>query len=71
MIDWVANRMRRLSYRSASTPPNSENSSVGPNCRASTKPIAVPELPDSSRISQSWATRCIQVPVSEITWPPA
>jgi hypothetical protein len=61
--------MVRLSYRSASTPPHSENSSDGPNCRASTMPTAVPELSESSRTSQSWATRCIQVPVSETTWP--
>ena len=33
-------------------------------------PMAVPELSDSWRTSQSWATRCIQVPVFDTT-PPA
>ncbi len=65
---WVANNTRRLSYRSASTPPNGPNSRSGRNCSADTTPSAVP-LPVSSSTSHDWATRCIQVPDSEITCP--
>ena len=32
-------------------------------------PIATPEPPDSSSTSQSWATRCIQVPMLETKEP--
>ena len=49
--------------------PQAEQSD-GPNCSAVTMPSAVPELVSSST-SQSWATRCIQVPVSETSWPQA
>ena len=49
---WVARSSRRLSPRSASTPPHMPNSSDGPNCSAVTIPSAVPELV-SWRTSQS------------------
>jgi hypothetical protein len=57
---------RRLSYVSASFPPIMVNSATGANCNAVTVPRAVPESFDSSRTSQSSATNCIQVPVSEM-----
>ena len=60
----VASSSRRLLPRSASMPPHRPSTSDGPNCSAVTMPSAVPELVSSST-SQSCATRCIQVPVSE------
>ena len=48
--------------------PTGPSTSDGPNCSAVTMPSAVPEFV-SSRTSQSCATRCIQVPVSETSWP--
>jgi hypothetical protein len=55
--------------RSATTPAYGPSSNVGSVCRATTRPIAVPE-PVSSSTSQDWAIICIQVPASEIDWPP-
>jgi hypothetical protein len=66
---WVILRMSRLSKRSAITPPYAESTSIGRNCRAVVIPTAIPEPPDSSRTSQSWATRCIQVPMLETNDP--
>ena len=43
----------------------------GRNCRPVVMPSAVPLLWVSSSTSQSWATRCIQLPVLETTWPVA
>ncbi len=54
--------------RSAITPPNTPKSKTGRNCRATTKPRAVP-LPVSFRTNQACATVCIQVPHSEIDCP--
>jgi hypothetical protein len=68
--DWVASRSLRLSMRSASTPPQSPRTRAGPNCSAVMIPSAVPELVRVST-SQSWATRCIHVPVSETSCPVA
>ena len=42
---------------------------MGRNCSPVAMPSAVPLPWVSSRTSQSWATRCIQVPVLETTWP--
>ena len=39
------------------------------NWSAVAMPTATPELPDSSSTSQSWATRCIQVPTLETSAP--
>ena len=71
MVVWVAMRSLRLSNRSASAPAGSDTMAVGPNCKAMTMPTATPLPPDSSSTSQSWAMRCIQVPTSETTCPPA
>jgi hypothetical protein len=67
---WVIISMVRLGKRSASTPPQTEKSRMGRNCRAVTTPSAVP-LWVSVSTSQSWAMRCIQVPVLETTCPAA
>ena len=66
---WVILRMSRLSKRSAITPPYADSTSIGRNCRAVVIPTATPEPPDSSRTNQSWATRCIQVPMLETNEP--
>ena len=66
---WVILRTVRLSNRSAIRPPYADISSIGRNCRAVVIPIATPEPPDSSSTSQSWATRCIQVPMLEMKEP--
>ena len=63
--DWVMIRMRRLSKRSAISPPYALSSSIGRNCRPVVMPMATPDPPESSSTSQSWATRCIQVPMLE------
>ena len=68
---WVTIRIRRLEYRSAIIPPHRLNSSIGRNCSPVVMPSAVPLPWVSSSTSQSCATRCIQVPVLEITWPVA
>ena len=44
---------------------------MGSNWQAVVTPTASPEPPDSSSTSQSWATRCIQVPTLETKAPPA
>ena len=45
---------------------------MGPNCSPVVIPTATAELAVSTvRTSQSWATRCIQVPVLEIIAPAA
>ena len=65
---WVAMTVRRRSQRSTRTPPINPNSSVGSACRAVAMPTATAES-DSSRTSQSCATRCIQVPMTLTAWP--
>jgi hypothetical protein len=59
---------RRLSSRSASTPPQLPSSRIGRNCRPAVMPTAAP-LPVSSTISHISATICIQLPEMETTWP--
>ena len=54
----------RFGQRSASTPPQAANRSIGRNCSAEVTPTAIP-LPVSSRISHISATICIQLPLSE------
>ncbi len=39
------------------------------NWRAVVMPTATPDPPDRSSTSQSWATRCIQVPTLETSAP--
>ncbi len=58
-------RMRRLSYRSASSPPYIDRNSVGPNCRSITTPTAKPSPPERVRTNQSCAIRCIHVPTRD------
>ena len=58
--------MRRLEYRSATTPPHML-ASMGANWRPVVMPSAVPLLWVRLRTSQSCATRCIQLPVLETT----
>ena len=55
--------------RSATAPAYGESSRIGRNCSPVVMPRAVPLLSLSSSTSQSWATRCIQVPMFE-TKPP-
>ncbi len=70
IITWVTWSRRRLGNRSATSPAYGESSSIGRNWRPVVMPRAVPLLAVSWRTSQSWATRCIQVPVFDTT-PPA
>ena len=69
IIAWVTWSSRRLGKRSAMTPAYGESSRTGRNCRPVVMPSSVP-LRGQLRTSQSWATRCIQVPVFD-TMPPA
>ena len=60
-----------MGNRSAMTPAYGERSSTGRNCSPVVMPRAVP-LPSVRRsTSQSWATRCIQVPVLDTRLPSA
>jgi hypothetical protein len=66
---WVTMSVGRLGNESAMTPPKSPKMSTGRNCIA----VATPRTkgsPVRSRISQAWATACIQVPTSETSWLP-
>ena len=65
---WVVISSRRFGMRSASSPPQAPNRSIGRNCSAVVRPTATP-LSVRLRISQIAATVCIQVPDSEISWP--
>ncbi len=68
IIAWVMISRRRLEKRSASSPPQAPNSSMGRNCRAVVSPTAIP-LSVSERTSQISATVCIQFPDRETTCP--
>ncbi len=63
-----ATRRRRLSVRSATSPPYGPTSRIGRVCAAKVRPTHVAD-PVISRTSQAWATICIQVPTSEIDCP--
>ena len=65
LTDCVSTISFQRSNRSTSTPPHTPKSSIGRNWRAVAVPIAT-GLPVSSSTSQSWATRCIQVPTTLI-----
>ncbi len=60
---------RRLSTRSAITPPYGPSSRIGVIWTATSSPSAVPESVSVSS-SQPWAMVCIQVPTSDTAWPP-
>ncbi len=59
---------RRFAMRSARRPPHAPATSTGRNCRPAATPTRVP-LPVSLRISQTSATVCIQLPLSDTTCP--
>ena len=61
---------RRLSTRSATTPPYSVKRRMGRVLSVVTRPTAKAE-PVSSSTSHPWAIDCIQVPTSETVWPAA
>ena len=65
---WVTISSRRLSMRSASSPPHAPANSIGTNCSAAVRPTAKLESV-SFRTSHISATTCIQLPLSETTWP--
>ena len=65
----VAIRVWRLGRASAIRPPNRPRTMTGIHCIAATTPSRNGS-PVSWRISQPWATACIQVPTSETSWPP-
>ena len=65
---WVTISSRRLSKRSASSPPKAPNSRIGANCSAVVSPTATP-LWVRVRISHVSATIWTQLPLSETTWP--
>ena len=65
---WVPMRARRLSIRSASTPPNGARIMDGPNWSTATKPSWI-GVPPSARTSHGRLTCCIQVPIRLTTWP--
>ena len=70
MADCVPMSRRRLGTRSARTPASGASSTIGANCRPVVMPTATAEW--SVRIvstSQSWATRCIQVPMLDTIAP--
>ena len=69
MPSWVSRSSSRLGNRSATTPAYGARSRTGRNCSPVVMPSAVPPVPGSCRTSQSWATRCIQVPVFDTTLP--
>jgi hypothetical protein len=66
---WSTTISRRLSTRSAITPPYGPSSSTGSACSATTSPRSTLE-PVSVSTSQDWAIICIHVPTSEIACPP-
>ncbi len=68
MAPWVASSSRRLSSRSAISPPQMPNTSTGANCSAVVMPTGRARLVSRST-SQSWASCCIQVPLTDTSWP--
>jgi hypothetical protein len=65
---WVMISSLCLGSRSASVPAMSEKSSTGSELAAATRPSNAGESVRRNT-SQPWATLCIQVPISEISWP--
>ena len=66
--DWVTYSTRRLSIRSANTPPSGPNRNIGRNRAAVVRPSWVPLWVRSST-TNDWATVCIQVPATETSCP--
>ena len=65
---WVMYITRRLSIRSAITPPSGPNKNMGRNRTAVVSPSWVP-LWVRPRTRKDWATVCIHVPATETSWP--
>ena len=64
MKAWVTMSSLRWSRRSATRPAWADSSRAGRNCNAVVMPVALAESSvRMRRTSQSWATRCIHVPV--------
>src|SRR6476646_8685120 len=61
-------RIRRLSNRSARTPPHGPSTRTGPKASAALIPSAVP-LPVSVKMSHDVAVKVIHVPIAEMNWP--
>ena len=61
-------RIRRRSTRSARTPPKREKARKGASPRKASRPSRKAE-PVIVRISQFWATSCIQVPTLDVNAP--
>ena len=64
----VTIRVGRLGSASAMRPPNRPRTMTGRNCIAATRPRRNGS-PVSCSTSHAWATVCIQVPTSEMSWP--
>ena len=67
-IDCVTMRMRRRSTRSARMPPKVAKRKTGASVANEVTPSRAAE-PVRRKTSQDSATDCIQVPVSEMSWP--
>jgi hypothetical protein len=65
---WVTSRIRRLSLRSAYRPPAWPKIRIGRKRAAVVSPSCVPLCVRSST-RNDWAIVCIQVPITEISWP--
>ena len=65
---WVPMSTRRFGNASATTPANRPKTMTGRNWAVATIPSQIGS-PVSWRTSQACATCCIQVPMSEISWP--
>jgi hypothetical protein len=68
MTDCVTSNRLRLGKRSTTAPLKSENTSMGRNRIMIMVPRAKGELV-RLRISQAWATSCIQLPARDTVWP--
>ena len=69
LIACVTISVWRLGSASVMIPPNRPRTMTGIHCMAATTPSRNGS-PVSWRISQPWATACIQVPTSDTSWPP-
>ena len=67
-VNWVPITVRQESSRSTTTPATMLKRVNGMNWQSARIPTATGEWV-SERTSHACATRCIQVPMFEITWP--
>ena len=68
MIVWAMTMIERLEKRSASEPPHSDSGTSGSTATKLTRPIML-AWPVRRYTSHCWAMVCIQVPMTEISWP--